>query len=252
MKNYKLGLYLVLCGFCFFVAGCASKPKETTQIKEQSVEELYNKAFYDLEKTKYKQAAKLFEQVEMEFPYSKWATQAKLMSAYAYYKGKEYDDAIMSLDRFLRFHPGNSSVSYAYYLKAMCYYDQIANIDRGQGDTIMALDAMEQLILRYPNSDYAKDVEQKIVFATENLAGKEMEVGRYYLNINNYLSALNRFSEVINNYQQTKYIEEALYRQVEIFAILGMQKEAQSAYEVLEFNYPQSSWTISAQLVIKG
>lgn len=153
----------------------------------------------------------------------------------------------MALDRFIRFHPGNPNVAYAYYLKAICYYDQISDVNREQGETRRALEAFNQLVARFPDSKYAADARQKMVLARDNLAGKEMEVGRYYLNQKNYLSALNRFSAVVNNYNKTGYVEEALYRQTEIYTILGMSGEAARAYEVLSYNYPEGSWTAKAQ-----
>ena len=150
-------------------------------------------------------------------------------------------------NRFIKFHPGNKDIAYAYYLKALCYYDQIESPENDQGNTSKALAALEQVVLRFPNSEYAKDAEQKIILAKDRLAGQEMVIGRYYLSQKNYLSALNRFSAVVNNYQTTTQIEEALYRQVEIYKILGLSKEAQTAARVLKYNYPKSPWTQKAE-----
>ena len=235
--------------FCVLMAlagvnGCASTADEETPL---TAEEQYNQAYKEMEETSYKTAAKSFEKVELEHPYSKWAVKAKIMGAYSFYKAKEYDDAIMALDRFIKFHPGNKDIAYAYYLKALCYYDQIESPENDQGNTSKALAALEQVVLRFPNSEYAKDTEQKIILAKDRLAGQEMVIGRYYLSQKNYLSALNRFSAVVNNYQTTTQIEEALYRQVEIYKILGLSKEAQTAARVLKYNYPQSPWTQKAE-----
>lgn len=245
----KFKLFLLAFAAVSLLGGCASdKSKE----EHLSVERLYNRGYKQLEKTKYKKAAETFEKVELEYPYSRWATEAKLMGAYSYYKDKKYDDAIMALDRFIRFHPGNENIAYAYYLKAICYFDQISDVNREQGETANALEALQQLTMRFPMSKYAADARQKIVYARGNLAGKEMDVGRYYLRQHNYLSALNRFSNVINNYQDTNYIEEALYRQVELYQILGLPTEAQTAYGVLQSNYPKGEWTVKASKLIKG
>ena len=238
--------------FCVLMAlagvnGCASTADEETPL---TAEEQYNQAYKEMEETSYKTAAKSFEKVELEHPYSKWAVKAKIMGAYSFYKAKEYDDAIMALDRFIKFHPGNKDIAYAYYLKALCYYDQIESPENDQGNTSKALAALEQVVLRFPNSEYAKDAEQKIILAKDRLAGQEMVIGRYYLSQKNYLSALNRFSAVVNNYQTTTQIEEALYRQVEIYKILGLSKEAQTAARVLKYNYPQSPWTQKAESLI--
>ncbi len=232
-----------------WVAGCSSTPKEETH---QSAEQLYNQAYEELEKTAYKKAAEGFEKVELEHPYSKWATKAKLMGAYAYYKNQQYDDAIISLDRFIKFHPGNKDIAYAYYMKALCYYEQISGVEKDQSETQKALNALQQVVLRFPDTDYAKDARLKIDLARDHLAGKEMEVGRYYLNQNNYLSALNRFSVVVVEYQTTSHIEEALYRQVEIYTVLGLNQEADKAGKVLNYNYPDSKWNKRAKKILKG
>ena len=244
----KLKLFWV-CVFCLgLTVGCSST-KEVE--KPQTAEELYNQAHDDLDKTSYKKAAETFEKVELEYPYSKWATKAKIMGAYAYYKDQKYDDAILSLDRFIKFHPGNKDIAYAYYLKALCYYEQITGVEKDQENTRLALQALRQVITRFPNTEYAKDASLKLELTYDHLAGKEMEVGRYYLKQDNYLSALNRFSVVVNDYQMTSHIEEALYRQVEIYTILGLSQEANQAYRVLEYNYPKSKWTKAARKVLK-
>ncbi len=236
MRNLRLICFLILP---LLVSACASAP----EVEEQkSAEALYNQAYELLEKTSYVKAAETFEKVELEHPYSKWATKAKLMGAYAYYRDQKYDDAVISLDRFIKFHPGNKDIAYAYYLKALCYYEQITGVDRDQSNSEKALNALYQVMVRFPNSEYAQDAEFKIELVNDHLAGKEMEVGRYYLGQKNYLSALNRFSTVVNNYQTTSHIEEALYRQVEIYKILGLPKESQDALKVLGYNYPQSPW----------
>lgn len=137
----------------------------------------YNQAHNDLDRTAYKKAAETFEKVELEHPYSKWATKAKIMGAYAYYKDQKYDDAILSLDRFIKFHPGNKDIAYAYYLKALCYYEQITGVEKDQENTRLALQALRQVITRFPNTEYAKDASLKLELTYDHLAGKEMEVG---------------------------------------------------------------------------
>ncbi len=240
------GLFAVLFGLSLLSA-CASAPEVN---ENASAEELYTQAHKLLEKTSYAKAAETFEKVELEHPYSKWATKAKLMGAYAYYKDQKYDDAILSLDRFIKYHPGNQDAPYAYYLKALCYYEQIVTVDKDQSNTAKAKEAFEQVINRFPDSEYAQDAKLKIDLANDHLAGKEMEVGRYYLRQKNYLSALNRFSVVVNEYQTTSHIEEALYRQVEIYTILGLNSEARTAAKVLAYNYPDGKWTKKAKGII--
>ena len=228
------------------LAGCAADKAPS----DLPVENLYNNAFDDLQKTKYKKAAEEFEQVEIEHPYSQWAVKAKLMGAYAYYKNEDYDDAVLALDRFIKYHPGNKDVAYAYYLKGMCYYNQISSADKDQADTEKAEEAFNRLILLFPNSEYAADARKKVNLTEDYKAGQEMIIGRYYLNNGNYLSALNRFNVVLENYQTTVQIEEALYRQVEIYGILGLNKYAAGYYKILHNNYPDGMWTAKAAKVM--
>ncbi|MDR1694959.1 MAG: outer membrane protein assembly factor BamD [Lactobacillaceae bacterium] len=232
----------------FVITGCASTPQEK---KEYSAEGLYMRGYKYMERTSYKQAATYFERLEIEHPYSRWAVKAKIMTAYAHYKAKQYDDAVMALDRFIRFHPGNKDVAYAYYLKARCYYDQIGVIEKDQSVTEKAFEALNQVILRFPYTEYAEDARAKAVLAFNYMAGQEMEVGYYYLTQKNYLSALNRFSTVVNEYQTTTYIEEALFRQIEVYVTLGLGDEADGNLRVLEHNYPKSEWTKKAQQLLK-
>lgn len=247
MKKFKLSAFLILG--LLLVSSCSSaKPEQLNK----SAEVLYNEAFEQLEKTSYKKAAETFEQVELEHPYSKWAVKAKLMGAYAYYKDKDYDSAIIALDRFIKFHPGNKDIAYAYYMKALCYYEQIAGVERDQSNTAKARAALQQVVARFPGTPYAKDAALKLELTDDHLAGQEMEVGRYYLHQNNYLSALNRFSTVVNNYQTTSHIEEALYRQVEIYTIIGLPDEASKAAKVLNYNYPKGAWSKKARKIVKA
>jgi len=232
--------------FLWFLVSCASADKP----ENLSAEEIYNTAFEDLEKTRYKKAAEGFEQVETEHPYSQWAVKSKLMGAYAYYKNEDYDDAVLALDRFIKYHPGNPDAPYAYYLKGICYYDQISAADKEQGDTEKAEEAFNRLIMLYPNSKYAEDARNKLKLTEDYKAGQEMIIGRYYLNNGNYLSALNRFNVVLEEYQTTVQIEEALYRQVEIYAILGMNRYAKGYYDILQKNYPKGEWTEKAANVM--
>lgn len=225
------------------VSACSSTPKE----EPKTAEDLYTNAKELLDNTSYNKSAETFEKIELEHPYSALATKAKLMSAYAYYKDQKYDDAIMALDRFIKFHPGNKDIAYAYYLKALCYYDQIGDASKDQTPSQQAMDAMKQVILRFPDSQYAQDARLKIDLINDHLAGQEMEIGRWYLGQKNYLSALNRFSTVVNQYQTTSHIEEALYRQVEIYTILGLGKEASNANKILGYNYPDGKWTAQAK-----
>lgn len=239
--------FLFLCCGLILLAGCASKPEDTSSL---SAEELYLQGYQYLQKTSWTKAADSFEKVELEHPYSKWAVKAKLMGAYAHYKDEQYDDAIMSLDRFIKFHPGNKDIAYAYYLKGLCYYDQIAPADKDQSNTQKALEVFRQVTIMFPGTVYAQDAAAKLNLVNDHMAGQEMSVGRYYLRNKNYLSALNRFNVVVEHYQHTPQIEEALYRQTEIYTILGLNNQAVKAASVLEYNYPKSAWTLKAKKII--
>ena len=237
-----------LLGLTLIFTACASDKEEWDNM---SAEDLYNVSWENLEKTKYEKAANGFEKVETDHPYSKWAVKSKLMSAYSYYKNEKYDDAILALDRFIKYHPGNKDVAYAYYLKGMCYYDRITTADKDQGDTAKAEDTFRLLIELFPDSKYAEDARQKIKLTEDYQAGQEMNIARFYLHEGNYLSALNRFNSVLENYQTTVQIEEALYREVEIYAIFGMDKYADGYYKILRDNYPEGKWTEKAEKIMK-
>lgn len=242
----------ILPVFCtMLLSACAGSPKDEIPDEEKSAETLYTEAYNYLEKTSYQKAAETFDKVEIEHPYSKWATKAKLMSAYAYYKDEKYDDAIATLDRYIRLHPGNKDVSYAYYMKGLCYYDQIASSQKEQSATKDAYDTFSQVITMFPTSEYAKDAKAKMALIEDHLAGHEMSVGRYYLQNKEYISALNRFSTVTDVYQTTSQIEEALYREIEIYTILGLENEAKKKEDILRRNYPDSKWSKMAAKLIR-
>ncbi|MBO7098208.1 MAG: outer membrane protein assembly factor BamD [Alphaproteobacteria bacterium] len=230
------------------IGACASKKEDTSMF---SAEELYTKAYKYLNQTKYEKSADYFEKVETEHPYSKWAVKSKLMAAYAYYQNAKYDDAILALERFIKYHPGNKDIAYAYYLRAICYYDQISPAEKSQGATLDAHNALNEVILLFPDTDYAKDAENKLKLVLDHEAAHEMYVGRYYLQDRNYLSALNRFDTVVEKYQTTVHIEEALYREVEIYTLIGLKNDAKRVALVLDKNYPDSKWNKKAQNLIK-
>lgn len=246
MKKY---IYILPVMALFVLSACASK-KDTLD-EDKSAEVLYNEAYAYLEKTSYEKAAETFDKVEMEHPYSKWATKSKLMAAYSYYKDEKYEDAIVTLDRFIRLHPGNKDIAYAYYLKGVCYYDQIAPSQKEQESSKEAYETFMQLITMFPDSEYATDAKSKIGLIQDHMAGHEMMVGRYYLQNKEYISALNRFSTVSDNYQNTAQIPEALYREVEIYTLLGLTTEASRKQEILQNNYADSKWAKLASDLIQ-
>jgi len=175
-----------------------------------------------------------------------------LMSAFSYYSDGQYDDAILAVDRFIQLHPGNRDVAYAYYLKALSYYEQITDVGRDQRNTEQALLALNEVIRRFPDSGYARDSRLKLDLTRDHLAGKEMEVGRYYLNRSNYLAAINRFKTVIEDYQTTTHVPEALHRLSEAYTALGIEPEAQANAAVLGHNFPGSDWYIDSYELVEG
>ncbi len=241
MKKY----YTILSAFLLLTA-CSN----SIDLQTMSAEEIYNYAMDELEKTRYVKAETAFETLETDHPYSQWAVRAKLMGAYAYYKDEKYDEAVMAVDRFIKYHPGNKDVPYALYLKGMCYYDQISAADKDQGNTQKAAETFTLLMVMYPDSEYAKDAAGKMNLTEDYKAGQEMIVGRYYLHEGNYLSALNRFNVVLENYQKTIQIEEALYREVEIYAIFGLNNYADGYFKILQKNYPDGKWTAKAEKIM--
>jgi outer membrane protein assembly factor BamD len=245
INSWKI-LFLVTC--VAGVTACSSSSpdefSEGTDAVEQveSAQSIYDDAQTALDKKNYRQAISKFQEVERLHPYSKWATKAQMMAAYTAYEQDSYEEAILALDRFVRLHPGNEDVDYALYLKAMSYYQQISDVSRDQEITKQALKSFNALVKRFPNSEYTRDAKLKRDLTMDHLAGKEMEVGRYYLNRNEVNAAINRFRAVVTNFQTTTHIPEALHRLVESYLILGLKAEARQVAAVLGHNYPGSKW----------
>jgi outer membrane protein assembly factor BamD len=227
---------------CVALALVACASEKDAPYVERPVDDIYNEASAAMEKENFKEAAGLFDEVERQHPYSQWATRAQLMSAFAHYQALEYDEAILGLDRFIQLHPGSEDIAYAYYLKSLCYYEQITDVGRDQRVTQQALDALTEVTRRFPETSYARDAALKIDLTTDHLAGKEMEIGRYYLRQGQYTAAIGRFRNVIAKYQTTSHVPEALHRLTEAYLALGVVDEAKAAAAVLGHNFPGSEW----------
>jgi outer membrane protein assembly factor BamD len=232
------------------LAGCSGTDEE--EYVERPVEELYNEAQNLLETGDSGRAGQAFEEVERQHPYSQWATRAQLMSAYAYYQADNYDEAVAAAQRFIELHPGHQDVPYAYYLIGISYYEQISDVGRDQKMTEEALSAFDELRRRFPNSEYARDAELKGDLARDHLAGKEMSIGRYYLRRGQYLAAINRFHSVVERYQTTTHVPEALHRLTEAYLALGLDQEAQKNAAVLGYNFPSSQWYLDSYALLNG
>ncbi len=240
-KPVKFLLSLLLSAGLLPLSACSSNGIEKLE-KERPAEELYSEAREAMEDKDYAEATKLYEEVERQHPYSRWATEAQLMAALSSYRDQRYDEAVLALDRFIELHPGNDKIDYAYYLKALSYYEQITDVSRDQEVTKKALNAFNTLIRRFPGSKYARDAQLKRDLTLDHLAGQEMEIGRYYLKGGHINSAINRFLAVVKEYQTTTHIPEALHRLVEAYLTLGLREEAARVAVVLGHNYPGSRW----------
>ena len=238
----------VLLGLALTACGGDDRPV----YEEKPVEELYNSALNAMQAGEYEEAARLFDEVERQHPYSEWASKAQLMAAFAFYQENSYDEAVNALDRFIELHPGSEDVAYAYYLKAICYYEQISDVERDQSATSEALNSLEELIRRFPDSKYARDAQLKMDLALDHLAGKHMDIGRFYQGRSEYLAAINRFRTVIERYQTTTHVPEALHRLVECYLAMGIVDEAQATAAVLGHNFPGSEWYLDSYALLTG
>jgi outer membrane protein assembly factor BamD len=219
---------------------------------DEPADRLYNEGLYLLNQKKdARDAVKKFEEVDRQHPYSEWARKSLLMSAYAYYQAGEYDDCVNSAKRYITLHPGSADASYAQYLIASSYFEEIPDVTRDQARTERALGALEEVIRKYPTSEYANAAKQKIEVARDQLAGKEMDIGRYYLKKKDYTGAINRFKVVVTKYQTTRHVEEALMRLTESYMALGIVDEAQTAAAVLGHNFPDSQWYKHAYALVR-
>ncbi|HTR86887.1 MAG TPA: outer membrane protein assembly factor BamD [Reyranella sp.] len=235
------------------VSGCSWFSSDSNDTyKEQPVEVLYNRALDDLGAQDYKHAAKEFEEVDRQHPYSVWATKAEIMAAFTYYQSNKYDDAIIALDHFIELHPGHKDIPYAYYLKGLCYYEQISDVGRDQAITQKALDALSDLAKRFPDTPYARDARLKVELTIDHLAGKEMDIGRYYQKNQQYVGAINRYRTVIERFQTTTHVPEALHRLVECYLALGVKSEAKETAAVLGHNFPGSDWYADSYFLMTG
>ena len=226
--------------------------KDAAQYNERPVEQIYADAWAQINKREWANAAKQFDEVDRQHPYSVWARRAMLMSAFCSYEGNNYTDAVSTADQYISLHPGSHEVAYAFYLKAISLYEQIVDVNRDQANTQGALVALQDVVQRFPDTEYARDATLKIDLTQDHLAGKEMAVGRYYLTRGDYIGAINRFRVVVEQYQTTPQIAESLERLTEAYYSLGLNSEAQTAAAVLGANYPGSEWYTDAYGILKG
>ena len=239
------------------LGGCSwfdSKEVDKEDPATVPVEETYNRAVDAMSAKRYSAAIKQFDNIEQYYPYSTWAVNAQLMGGYAEYLQQKYTDAIGPLDRFIQLHPSHRDIAYAYYLRALCHYEQIADIARDQKGTQEAMGALQEVVNRFPDSAYARDARLKIDLARDHLAGKEMEIGRWYESQRLYNAAIGRFLRVVEDYQTTNHVPEALHRLTELYLLIGLPDQARRTAAVLGHNYPGSQWYVDSynQLIADG
>ena len=235
------------------LSACAGKAKKPQlAFEERPVELLYATGADQLDRHRWTDAVEYFQEVERQHPYSEWSRRSILMTAYAHYEANSYDEARADADRFVSLYPGSPSAAYAYYIKAICYFEQIIDVGRDQAASEQALLALREVVRRYPTSVYATDAKLKIDMVNDQLAGKEMAIGRWYLRNSQTLAAIGRFKTVIDRYQTTSHTPEALYRLTEAYLTLGLTEEAKRNAAVLGYNYPGDGWYADAYALMSG
>jgi outer membrane protein assembly factor BamD len=236
----RLRAVLLAFGLVGLLVACSGSQEEV--YVERPAEELFAEAERLLAEARYEDAARAFEEVERQHPYSQLAVRSQIMAGYSYFEGRLYEQSIGALRGFIDLHPGNRDIPYAHYLIGMAYYERISDVGRDQEMTEESLNAFGELVRRFPESEYARDAQLKMDLAFDHLAGKEMEIGRYYQGQQKYVAAINRFRTVIEIYDTTTHVPEALHRLTESYLALGVMEEARNAAAVLGYNYPDSVW----------
>jgi outer membrane protein assembly factor BamD len=254
-SKFRTGLVLAAVAIsALSTSACLNRGANRPRLayEERPVEALYNTGYQRVQARRWADAVDYFQEVERQHPYSEWSRRAILMQIYAYYQDNHYQEAIAAADRFIALFPGNPSAPYAFYMKAICNFEQITDVGRDQGYALAALDGLREVARRYPGTPYAIDATVKMDMVNDQLAGKEMAIGRYYQRNNQPLAAINRYKTVIDNpaYQRTSHTPEALYRLVEINLVLGLKDEAMRNGSVLGFNYPGSPWYAEAYALL--
>ncbi|MBJ7483057.1 MULTISPECIES: outer membrane protein assembly factor BamD [unclassified Brevundimonas] len=234
------------------IAACGARPRPRLAYEERPVELLYNTGYDRLQSRRWADAVDYFQEVERQHPYSEWSRRAILMQIYAYYQNGNYVESVAAADRFIQLFPGSPSAAYAYYMRATCNFERIVDVGRDQAFAVAALEGLRDVARRYPGSAYATDASVKIDMVNDQLAGKEMNIGRYYQRANQPLAAIGRYKSVIDSdaFQRTSHTPEALYRLVEVYLGLGLKDEATRNAAVLGFNYPGSPWYAEAYALL--
>ena len=240
MKNLSKLAFIFL--FICLIISCSQNNQNVKNINSETPENLYALAMQDLEKENYEKAKVLFDEIEFNFPLSNEAIQSQIMTAFIEYAQMNYDEAIFKLNRIINRYPSHNNIDYAYYMKAICYFEQIENEYLDGRNNIEALESFNQVINRFPESKYTRDSEQKIILIKANIAAKHMDIALFYLKQKKYLAAMKRYKKVIDYHSESKFTPEALHRLVEIYYLLGMIEDAKKTASVIGYNYPDSKW----------
>ncbi|MCR9085551.1 MAG: outer membrane protein assembly factor BamD [Rhodobacteraceae bacterium] len=250
IKPVAISQFVIWAGVVLALASCAGNPDPT--FENFTPKEIYDRAEYELETNDPEVAARYFGEVERLYPYSEWAKRALIMQAFALHRNKDYEESRAAAQRYIDFYPADEDAAYAQYLLALSYYDQIDDVGRDQGLTFQALQALRTVIERYPDSEYARSSILKFDLAFDHLAGKEMEIGRFYLKRGHYAAAANRFRVVVEDFQTTSHTPEALHRLVESYLSLGLIEDAQTAGAILGYNYQSTEWYSDSFTLLTG
>jgi outer membrane protein assembly factor BamD len=253
MAGVKIGAQLIGTALLVVMLGACARKTDERPLDSYTAEEIYKRGEFELNSNpKPKEAIRYFQEVERLYPYTEFAKRALIMQAFSHHKAKEYEEARGAAQRFLDLYPADEDAAYAQYLMALSYYDQIDEVGRDQGLTFQALQALREVIEKYPDSEYAKSAVLKFDLAFDHLAAKEMEIGRYYLKRGNYTAAINRFRVVVQDFQTTTHTAEALHRLTESYLALGLTDEAQTAAAILGYNYQSSPFYDDSFALLKG
>lgn len=248
-RTFRVGRVLALISAVvspLFLSACMSKDVDVdlaTYVEQtEPADVLYNQALANMAAGRMKEASKKFDAIDRQHPYSEYARKSMVMGAFANYRQGNYEESIGAAKRYVSLYPSSPDAAYAQYIIGLCYFRQIRDVTQDQKESRRAIEAMQEVVDRWPDSEYVDDAKEKIRYARDQLAGKEMQVGRYYLERREYIAAVKRFRYVVEQYSNTRHIEEALARLVETYFAMGLTSEAQTAAAVLGRNYPDSQW----------
>ena len=237
--------------FSSALISCSDTKIAAPETEGEKLRILYSRAMDLVDRKDFVDAAIMFEDIERQYPYSKWSNQAQLMTSFCYYKSQMYDKSLDSLERFIALYPGSRKISYAYYLRALNYFEQIRDVERDQSITAKAKQAFYEVTKKYPDSEFAKDSKDKIDIINDRLAAKEMEIARFYQFNHQWISAINRYNELLDNYGTSVYTAETLHRLVEIYYTLGLVDDAKKYAATLGYNFPDSKWYAMSYEIVK-